>query len=82
MGLPQTAVRAMGFKNTKSMHQAMWIGVLTCSFVIVGMHLAGTWAGAFVDVDNLPTSDILFHILFKNYANRSCGNFLAAPMVQ
>ena len=57
LGLPQTAVRAMGFKNTKSMHQAMWIGVLTCSFVIVGMHLAGTWAGAFVDVDNLPTSD-------------------------
>ena len=35
LGLPQTAVRAMGFKDTKSMHRAMWIGVLTCSFVIV-----------------------------------------------
>ena len=53
LGLPQTAVRAMGFKDTKSMHKAMWIGVLTCSFVIIGMHLEGTWAGALVDRDNV-----------------------------
>ena len=56
-GLPQTAVRSMGFKNTKSLHSAMWIGALTCSFIIVGMHMAGTWAGALVDTNNLPTSD-------------------------
>lgn len=68
LGLPQTAVRAMGFKDTKSMHKAMWIGVLTCSFVIIGMHLAGTWAGALVDTDNLPTSDYLSHISCR----RSC----------
>ena len=29
LGLPQTAVRSMGFKNTKSLHSAMWIGALT-----------------------------------------------------
>ena len=46
LGLPQTAVRSMGFKNTKSLHSAMWIGALTCSFIIVGMHMAGTWAAA------------------------------------
>lgn len=57
LGLPQTAVRSMGFKNTKSLHSAMWIGALTCSFIIVGMHMAGTWAGALVDTNNLPTSD-------------------------
>ena len=68
LGLPQTAVRAMGFKDTKSMHKAMWIGVLTCSFVIIGMHLAGTWAGALVDTDNLPTSDYFIHISCR----RSC----------
>ena len=43
LGLPQTAVRSMGFKNTKSLHSAMWIGAVTCSFIIVGMHMAGTW---------------------------------------
>jgi sodium/pantothenate symporter len=57
LGLPQTAVRGMGFKNTKSLHSAMWIGAITCSFVVVGMHLAGAWAGALVDKANLPTSD-------------------------
>ena len=63
------------------MHQAMWIGVLTCSFVIVGMHLAGTWAGAFVDVDNLPTSDYFIpYIVQKIMPTGVAAIFLAAPM--
>ena len=81
LGLPQTAVRAMGFKDTKSMHRAMWIGVLTCSFVIVGMHLAGTWAGALVDTDNLPTSDYFIpYIVQKIMPPGIAAIFLAAPM--
>ena len=69
LGLPQTAVRSMGFKNTKSMHKAMWIGVLTCSFVIIGMHLAGTWAGALVDTDALPTSDYFIPYIVQKIEN-------------
>lgn len=81
LGLPQTAVRAMGFKNTKSMHKAMWIGVLTCSFVIIGMHLAGTWAGALVDTDHLPTSDYFVpYIVQKIMPPGIAAIFLAAPM--
>ena len=81
LGLPQTAVRAMGFKDTKSMHKAMWIGVLTCSFVSIGMHLAGTWAGALVDTDNLPTSDYFIpYIVQKIMPPGVAAIFLAAPM--
>ncbi len=81
LGLPQTAVRAMGFKNTKSLHSAMWIGVLTCSFVIVGMHLAGTWAGALVDTADLPTSDYFIpYIIQQIMPIGLAGIFLAAPM--
>ncbi|MCI6711715.1 MAG: sodium/pantothenate symporter [Firmicutes bacterium] len=81
LGLPQTAVRSMGFKNTKSMHKAMWIGVLTCSFVIIGMHLAGTWAGALVDTDALPTSDYFIpYIVQKIMPTGVAAIFLAAPM--
>ena len=81
LGLPQTAVRAMGFKNTKSMHKAMWIGVLTCSFVIIGMHLAGTWAGALVDTEHLPTSDYFVpYIVQKIMPPGIAAIFLAAPM--
>jgi len=81
LGLPQTAVRAMGFKDTKSMHRAMWIGVLTCGFVIIGMHLAGTWAGALVDVNDLPTSDYFIpYIVQKIMPPGIAAIFLAAPM--
>lgn len=81
LGLPQTAVRAMGFKNTKSLHSAMWIGALTCSFVIVGMHLAGCWAGALVDTADLPTSDYFVpYIVQQIMPVGLAGIFLAAPM--
>ncbi|HPX70404.1 MAG TPA: sodium/pantothenate symporter [Bacillota bacterium] len=81
LGLPQTAVRAMGFKNTKSLHSAMWIGAICCSFVIVGMHLAGAWAGALVDGAELPTSDYFIpYIVHKIMPPRIAGIFLAAPM--
>ena len=81
LGLPQTAVRAMGFKDTKSMHKAMWIGVLACSFVIIGMHLAGTWAGALVDTNDIPTSDYFIpYIVQKIMPPGVAAIFLAAPM--
>lgn len=81
LGLPQTAVRAMGFKDTKSLHSAMWIGALTCSFIIVGMHLAGCWAGALVDTADLPTSDYFVpYIVQKIMPTGIAGIFLAAPM--
>ena len=81
LGLPQTAVRSMGFKNTKSLHSAMWIGAVTCSFIIVGMHMAGTWAGALVDTKNLPTSDYFIpYIVQKIMPVGLAGTFLAAPM--
>lgn len=81
IGLPQTAVRAMGFKSTKSLHKAMIIGAITCSFVIVGMHLAGAWAGALVDTTDLPTSDYFVpYIVQKIMPVGVAGVFLAAPM--
>lgn len=82
LGLPQTAVRAMGFKNTKSLHSAMWIGAITCSFVIVGMHLAGTWAGALIDdASALETSDYFIpYIVQRIMPIGVAGVFLAAPM--
>lgn len=81
IGLPQTAVRAMGFKSTKELHKAMWIGALACAFVIVGMHLAGVWAGALVDTAELPTSDYFVpYIIQKIMPVGIAGVFLAAPM--
>lgn len=81
LGLPQTAVRGMGFKNTKSLHSAMWIGALVCSFIIVGMHLAGVWAGSLTDKFNLPKGDAFIpDIVQKIMPVGIAGIFLTAPM--
>ena len=83
IGLPSTAVRAMGFKSTKNLHSAMWIGAIVCGFVIGGMHLAGVWVGGVYDFKaaGLPSSDYL--IPWATMAIMPpviAGIFLAAPM--
>lgn len=81
LGLPQTAVRCLGFDSTKSLRKAMVIGTVTCAFILVGMHLAGCWAGALVDKENLPTSDYFVpYIVQKIMPLGLAGIFLAAPM--
>ena len=81
IGLPQTAVRAMGFKNPKSLHSAMWIGAVTCAFVIVGMHLAGVWCGALIDTSTLPNSDYFIPtVVLQIMPVGIAGLFLAAPL--
>ena len=81
LGLPQTAVRGMGFRDTKSLHQAMWIGAVVCTLVIVGMHLAGVWSGALVDTNELPNSDYFIPYIIQKIMPRGIGiAFLAAPM--
>ena len=83
IGLPSTAVRAMGFKSTKNLHSAMWIGALVCGFVIGGMHLAGVWLGGAYDYQaaGITSSDLL--VPFGTMAIMPpvlAGIFLAAPM--
>ena len=81
LGLPQTAVRAMGFRNTKDLHKAMWVGAITCAFIIVGMHTAGAWSGALIGGAQLPSSDYyLPYIIQKIMPVGLAGIFLAAPM--
>ncbi len=38
LGLPQTAVRGMGFKDTQSMHRAMMYGTVVVGILMIGMH--------------------------------------------
>ena len=81
IGLPQTAVRSMGFKSTKNLKSAMVIGTIVCVVVIGGMHLAGAWAGALLDVNNLPTSDYMVPMLVQQIMPVGiAGLFLAAPL--
>ncbi|WP_156290324.1 sodium/pantothenate symporter [Oceanobacillus salinisoli] len=44
VALPQVAVRAMSYKNTRSFHRALIIGTIVVGFIMLNMHLIGVFA--------------------------------------
>ncbi|ALX50176.1 sodium/pantothenate symporter [Lentibacillus amyloliquefaciens] len=44
IALPQVTVRAMSYRNTKSMHRAIMIGTVVVGFIMLNMHLIGVFA--------------------------------------
>ena len=44
VGLPQVAVRAMSYRDAKSMHKALMIGTVVVGFIMLNMHLIGVFA--------------------------------------
>ena len=53
LGLPQTTVRCMGFKDSKSMHNAMFIGTLVVGLLMLITHLIG-----FMSIPLIPGAEI------------------------
>lgn len=44
VALPQMAVRAMSYKNSRSMHRALIVGTVVTGFIMLNMHLIGIFA--------------------------------------
>ena len=81
IGLPQTAVRGMGFKDTKSCHSAMMIGTIVAGLLMIGMHVGGVWSGALVGNMEFPSSDyVIPYVIQEIMPSGMAGIFLAAPM--
>lgn len=79
IGLPQIAVRAMSYKDSKSLHRAILIGTIGIGTIMFGMHLIGVFARPVMPgieigdkVMPLLTLEVLPPIL--------AGIVLAAPM--
>ncbi len=81
LGLPQTAVRGMGFKDTKSCHRAMLLGTIVVGVLMIGMHTAGVWARAIFPEEEFISSDYFIPaVVQKIMPVGVAGLFLAAPM--
>ncbi|MGI6721844.1 MAG: sodium/pantothenate symporter [Anaerovoracaceae bacterium] len=81
IGLPQTAVRCMGFKDTRSMHKAMVYGTIVVSILMIIMVLVGVFSAAIVPRDDLTNTDYLIPAIVLKYMNPViAGLFLAAPL--
>ena len=81
LGLPQTAVRSMGFKDTESLHKAMIWGTVVVGILMIGMHFAGTLAFPLVGEEQLANTDsIIPYVVNKYMPVWAAGLFLAAPL--
>lgn len=79
IGLPHTAVRCMGYTDSKSMHQAIVIGTFVVSFVMLGMHLCGALGRAIVP--DITVGDTIMPLLsLKVLPPIIAGIFLAGPL--
>lgn len=79
IGLPQIAVRAMSYKDSKGMHRAILIGTIGIATVMFGMHLIGVFGRAVmpgIDIGDKVMPTLTLEILPPILA----GIVLAAPM--
>lgn len=80
LGLPQNTVRAMGFKDSKSMHNAMIYGTVVFFILMVGMLLAGVFSAAVLPA-GISNSDVVIPTLVVEIMPPVvAGLFLAAPL--
>ncbi|MBQ9930919.1 MAG: sodium/pantothenate symporter [Firmicutes bacterium] len=81
LGLPQTAVRGMGFKDTRSMHKAMIYGTVVVGILMIGMHFAGVLTLPLLPEGGLGSTDRVIPYVVMNYLpGWAAGLFLAAPL--
>lgn len=79
LGYPSTAVRCMGFKDSKSLHKAMIIGTSVVGLLMLGMHLVGVMGMAVEP--NVEVGDKIIPILaLKNLHPILAGIFIGGPL--
>lgn len=79
LGYPSTAVRCMGFKDSKSLHRAMIIGTSVVGLLMLGMHLVGVMGMAIEP--NVEVGDKIIPILaLKNLHPILAGIFIGGPL--
>lgn len=79
IGLPQIAVRAMSYKDSKSLHLAILIGTIGIGTIMFGMHLIGVLARPVVP--GIEVADTVMPILTLEVLHPVlAGIVLAAPM--
>lgn len=79
LGYPSTAVRCMGFKDSKSLHRAMIIGTSVVGLLMLGMHLIGVM-GMGIE-PNVEVGDKIIPILALNNLHPIlAGVFIGGPL--
>lgn len=79
VALPQITVRAMSYKNSRSMHRAIIIGTFVVGFIMLNMHLIGVFARPIIP--GIEVGDRVMPLLaLEVLPPWLAGIVLAAPM--
>lgn len=79
IGLPHTAVRCFGYRDSRSMHRAIVLSTLVVGFLMLGMHLCGAFGRAIIP--QLAVGDrIMPALILKVLPPAFAGIFLAGPL--
>ena len=79
LGLPQTTQRCFGYKDSRSMHEAMIMGTLIIGFLLLCMHLAGALGRAVLP--DLASGDLVIPTLILEVLPPFwAGVFVAGPL--
>ena len=79
LGLPQTTQRCFGYKDSRSMHNAMVMGTLIIGFLLLFMHLAGVLGRAVMP--NLSSGDLIIpSLMLELLPPFWAGIFVAGPL--
>ncbi len=80
LGLPQTSVRAMSFKDTKGLHNSIIIGTVVVGFLMLGMHLAGFFSAGVLTGTPATSDSVIPMIVMQVLPGFWAGVFLAGPL--
>ena len=79
LGLPQTTQKCFGYKDSRSMHNAMVMGTFIIGFLLLCVHLSGTLGRAVLP--NLPAGDLIMPTLTVELLPPFwAGVFVAGPL--
>lgn len=79
LGLPQTTSKCMGYKDSKSLHNAIFLGTAILGFMMLGMHLVGVLGRAVIP--GITNGDLAIPtITLKLMPPFFAGLFLAGPL--
>ncbi|MFA9486794.1 MULTISPECIES: sodium/pantothenate symporter [unclassified Moraxella] len=79
IGLPHTAIRAMAYKDSRSLHRGILVGTMVMGVLVLGMHLAGVLARAVIPELDVPDK-VIPTLMMTVLPPFVAGVFLAAPM--
>lgn len=79
IGLPQIAVRAMSYKDSKSMHRAILIGTVVVGVIMLGMHMIGAFGQPILPGIDEPDK-VIPELALEVLPPWLAGILLAAPL--